>query len=111
MGPEYCHPPTVSRGDVAIICPSLRSGGRPGWQYRRYTAVELGRQAGADGVAQPVAARKRPSAWLGQIVFGPAEQSRAEHGGLDGEPLCGIGGVVAGERPNSVEPVGDRADR
>ncbi len=46
-----------------------------------------------------------------QVVLGPAEELGAEHGGVDGEPLCGVGGVVSGERLDSVEAVGDRTDR
>ena len=45
-----------------------------------------------------------------QIVVWPPEQSRAEHCGVNGEALSGIGGVVPGERFDPVESVRDRAD-
>src|SRR5690242_2702062 len=44
-----------------------------------------------------------------QIVVWPAEQFRAEHGGVEGEALRGIGGVVPGERLDPGQSIRDRA--
>ena len=39
----------------------------------------------------------------------PAQKLRAENGGVDGEALGGVGGVVSREGLDPVEPVGDGA--
>src|SRR3954451_8843686 len=49
--------------------------------------------------------------WRCQVVVWPAKQLGAEHCGVQGEALRGIGGIVPGERLDSGESVRDRADR
>jgi len=60
----------------------------------------------------------RPGRRLGQAPtgaalarFGRSEQSRAQYRGLNGEPLLGIGRVVACQFGDPFQSVGDRADR
>ena len=65
-------------------------------------------------------AAQRPAAWppatdrhrvrRGRPPTRPAEQPSAERGRLQREPLRRLAGVVAGQVPNSVQAVGDRAD-
>lgn len=47
------------------------------------------------------------STWAGQFLLGPSQQLRAEYRSIQDEPLRGVGGIVAGQGPDSIQPVGD----